>query len=196
MTLTKKDIRKTYLARRLALGEEETASLNAALLDQCRTLDLGTPTFVHLFLPIAAKREVDTYPVADWLRAAYPGVQLVLSRSYLATGNMQHFRWDDQTRLVENAWGIPEPVSGRIVAPKDIDVVFVPMLAFDSAGHRVGYGKGMYDEFLRQCREDVRSIGLSLFPPLPGLIEDAYDGDVPMDTIVTPEQIYYFSAYK
>ncbi|WP_157986645.1 5-formyltetrahydrofolate cyclo-ligase [Chitinophaga alhagiae] len=192
MTFTKKDIRKSYLARRLALPAEEAARLNGELLLNCRELHLGSPGFIHLFLPIMAKKEVDTYPLAAWLREQYPGVQLVLSRSYLATGNMQHFRWDEQTRLVQNAYGIPEPDSGRIVAPKEIDVVFVPMLAFDEAGHRVGYGKGMYDEFLQQCREDVKAIGLSLFPPLPELIEDAYEGDVPMNIVVTPQQVYYF----
>ncbi|WP_343704460.1 5-formyltetrahydrofolate cyclo-ligase [Chitinophaga sp.] len=192
MTFTKKDIRKSYLARRLALPAEEAARLNEALLLNCREVHLGSPGFIHLFLPITAKKEVDTYPLAAWLREQYPGVQLVLSRSYLATGNMQHFRWDEQTRLVQNAYGIPEPDSGRIVAPKEIDVVFVPMLAFDKVGHRVGYGKGMYDEFLQQCREDVKAVGLSLFPPLPELIEDAYEGDVPMDIVVTPQQVYYF----
>ena len=192
MTFTKKDIRKDYLARRLALGEDEAARLSALLLERCKELHLGSPVFVHLFLPITAKKEVDTYPLAAWLKSSYPGVQLVLSRSYLATGNMQHFRWDEHTRLVQNAYGIPEPESGSWVAPKDIDVVFVPMLAFDEAGHRVGYGKGMYDEFLGQCREDVKAIGLSLFPPLPELIEDAYEGDVPMDIVVTPMQVFYF----
>ncbi|WP_158618169.1 5-formyltetrahydrofolate cyclo-ligase [Chitinophaga lutea] len=192
MTFTKKDIRKAYLARRLELADEEAARLNAALLRHCRELHLGSPVYVHLFLPITAKKEVDTYPLAEWLRSTYPGVQLVLSRSYLATGNMQHYLWDERTRLVHNAYGIPEPESGRIVAPKEIDVVFVPMLAFDEAGHRVGYGKGMYDEFLQQCRKDVKAIGLSLFPPLPELIEDAYEGDVPMNIVVTPTQVYYF----
>lgn len=192
MMFTKKDIRKSYLARRLELPDDEAARLNAALLKHCRELHLGSPVYIHLFLPIAAKKEVDTFPVAAWLRATYPGVQLVLSRSYLATGNMQHYLWDERTRLVQNAYGIPEPESGRIVAPKEIDVVFVPMLAFDEEGHRVGYGKGMYDEFLRQCRTDVKAIGLSLFPPLPEPIEDAWEGDVPMNIVVTPRQVYYF----
>src|SRR5688500_7975157 len=121
MPLYKKDIRKDYLAKRLALSETEAAGLNAALLDHCRELKLGTPSFIHLFLPIAAKKEVDTFPLADWLKQQYPGVQLVLSRSYLATGSMQHFRWSDATRLVHNSFGIPEPESGELVAPQDID---------------------------------------------------------------------------
>ncbi|RPD42732.1 5-formyltetrahydrofolate cyclo-ligase [Chitinophaga barathri] len=194
MPLYKKDIRKDYLAKRLAMSEEEAAQLNASLLEHCRELTLGTPSFIHLFLPIAAKKEVDTFPLADWLKRQYPGVQLVLSRSYLATGSMQHFRWDDATRLVHNSYGIPEPESGELVAPQDIDVVFVPMLAFDKTGQRVGYGKGMYDTFLQQCRPDVKAIGLCLFDPLPEPVADVYRGDVPMETVVTPGGIFYFSA--
>ncbi|WP_346320684.1 5-formyltetrahydrofolate cyclo-ligase [Chitinophaga sp. YIM B06452] len=194
MPLFKKDIRKDYLAKRLALGEEEWLSLNTALMEHCRELKLGMPSYVHLFLPIAAKKEVDTYPLAEWLKQQYPGIQLVLSRSYLATGSMQHFRWDDATRLVHNSYGIPEPESGELVAPLDIDVVFVPMLAFDKTGQRVGYGKGMYDAFLQQCRPGVKAIGLSLFSPLPEPIADAYRGDVPMDAVVTPDGVFYFSA--
>jgi 5-formyltetrahydrofolate cyclo-ligase len=194
MPLFKKDIRKDYLAKRLALGAEEWASLNAALMEHCRELQLGAPSYIHLFLPISAKKEVDTYPLAEWLKQQYPGVQLVLSRSYLATGNMQHFRWNDATRLVHNSYGIPEPESGELVAPQDIDVVFVPMLAFDRTGQRVGYGKGMYDAFLQQCRPGVKAIGLSLFGPLPEPVADAYRGDVAMDAVVTPGGVFYFSA--
>lgn len=189
--VTKKDIRKAYLAKRLSLTEDEVAALSAALLEQCRQLPLKDVNVVHLFLPIAAKKEIDTYPLADWLRKQYPGLQLVLSRSYLATGDMQHYLWEADTRLIPNSLGIPEPESGRLVAPDEIDLVFVPMLAFDEQGHRVGYGKGMYDTFLRQCRDNVRKIGLCLFPPLP-VIEDVYESDVQLDAVVTPFRTWHF----
>lgn len=189
--VTKKDIRKAYLAKRSSLTEEAAAELNAALLEQCRQLQLQDVSVAHLFLPITTKKEIDTYPLADWLRTEYPGIQLVLSRSYLATGDMQHYLWETDTRLIHNSLGIPEPENGKLVAPAEIDLVFVPMLAFDERGHRVGYGKGMYDTFLQQCRDNVQKIGLCLFPPLP-VIEDVYAGDVPLDMVVTPSRIWHF----
>ncbi len=192
MTFTKKDIRKRYLAKRVALTDAEAIRLNEALLQQCRALPLRDPKVAHLFLPIAEKKEVDTYPLATWLRQRFPGIKLVISRSYLATGNMLHYVWDEKTQLVLNAYGIPEPESGRIVEPKEIDLVFVPMLAFDALGHRIGYGKGMYDAFLRQCREDVQKIGLSLFEPLQEPVQDVYEGDVPMNIVATPARLYFF----
>lgn len=193
MMLTKKDIRKSYLAKRLALTEEEAAALNDRLVQQCHGLDMENMHTVHLFLPILAKKEIDTYPLVEWLRTTFPGIRLVLSRSFIATGDMEHYLWDEQTRLVHNSLGIPEPEEGVIIPPQEIDMVFVPMLAFDMQGHRIGYGKGMYDVFLRQCREDVRKVGLSMFPPLP-VIEDVYEGDVQLDAVVTPSQIYYFKS--
>lgn len=195
MIRNKQEIRKAYLAKRLALSDDEVQALNAGLLEQCKLLALPDHTkYVHLFLPIAAKKEVDTYPLAAWLREQYPDIKLVLSRSYLATASMQHYLWDNATTLIHNSYGIPEPEGGQLISPKEIDVVFVPLLAFDKAGHRVGYGKGMYDTFLRQCREDVQKTGLSLFEPVPVLIEDVFEGDVPMDNIITPERIYTFTA--
>lgn len=195
MIYNKKEIRKNYLAKRLALSDEEVRHRNTRLLEQCKTLVLPPHSrYVHLFLPIAAKKEVDTYPLAAWLREQYPDISLVLSRSFLATASMQHYLWDEHTTLIHNSYGIPEPEGGQPVAPQEMDVVFVPLLAFDAAGQRVGYGKGMYDTFLLQCRKDVLKIGLSLFEPVPALIEDVFEGDVPMDCIITPEQIYTFTA--
>lgn len=195
MIRNKQEIRKAFLAKRLALSDDNVAALNARLFEQCKSLILPPHSrYVHIFLPITAKKEVDTYPLAAWLREQYPDISLVLSRSFLATASMQHYLWNDSTTLIHNSYGIPEPEGGQLITPQEIDVVFVPLLAFDAAGHRVGYGKGMYDTFLRQCREDVLKIGLSLFEPVPALIEDVFEGDVPMDNIITPEQIYTFTA--
>jgi 5-formyltetrahydrofolate cyclo-ligase len=189
---TKTHIRKQFLERRLNLPEEEAEARNEALLDNCRELSFGNVHWVHVFLPIAEKKEVNTWPIIEWLRAAYPALQWVLARAFLATGEMQHFLWDRHTILVKSKYGIPEPAGGTLIAPEALDLVFVPLLAFDMSGHRVGYGKGMYDRFLKQCRPGVRTIGLSLFEPV-DQITDTDPRDVPLHTVVTPENIYHFS---
>lgn len=74
---------------------------------------------------------------------------------------------------------------------KKIDVVFVPLLAFDKTGHRVGYGKGFYDDFLAKCRPQTIKIGLSFFDA-EDHIEDIYQGDIPLDYCITPNKIYKF----
>jgi 5-formyltetrahydrofolate cyclo-ligase len=72
-----------------------------------------------------------------------------------------------------------------------IDVVFVPLLAYDKLGNRVGYGKGFYDKFLNQCKPDVLKIGLSFFEP-EELIEDVFENDVKLDFCVTSEKVICF----
>ena len=72
-----------------------------------------------------------------------------------------------------------------------IDVVFVPLLAYDKLGNRVGYGKGFYDKFLSECKPGVVKIGLSFFEP-EELIEDLFETDVKLDFCVTSERVICF----
>lgn len=50
--------------------------------------------------------------------------------------------------LVENRWGLREPVQGTAVSPAEIDLVIVPAFGADRRGHRIGHGGGFYDRFL------------------------------------------------
>jgi 5-formyltetrahydrofolate cyclo-ligase len=190
--LTKKDIRKQYLEKRLNLPDDVSAILNRQLLEQCRQLDYSQYTQAHIFLPITNKKEVNTPAIVNWARTAWPNLRWVLSKSDMKTGLMTHFQWEDNTILVKNQYGIPEPENGLHIPPEAIDLVFVPLLAFDKSGQRVGYGKGMYDRFLKGCRPDTTTIGLSLFDPVDAISDtDAFD--VPLDKVVTPTGIYHFS---
>lgn len=190
--LTKKDIRREFLEKRLNTPTEQITTLNAQLLAQCRLLDFSPYKLAHIFLPIREKKEVDTHAIVDQARATFPSLQWVISRSNMANSTMLHYLWEQNTVLEKNAYGIPEPVGGTLISPADLDLVFVPMLAFDTAGHRVGYGKGMYDRFLEQCRPGVLTIGLSLFDPV-AAIADIGPWDVPLNIVVTPNTIYHFT---
>src|SRR5690606_37923119 len=91
----------------------------------------------------------------------------------------------------KNEWNIPEPVDGIEIDPKKIDVVFVPLLAFDEQGHRIGYGKGFYDKFLSECRPETIKIGLSFFEA-ESRIAQVFESDIALDYCVTPNRIYSF----
>lgn len=106
---------------------------------------------------------------------------------------LRHYLLTDSTILQPNKWNIPEPVNGVEVPASKIDVVFVPLLAFDQLGNRVGYGKGFYDRFLRECRDGIIKVGLSLFEA-EDFIEDTDENDIPLDYCVTPKKIYSFSG--
>ena len=104
---------------------------------------------------------------------------------------MTHFLLTDNTKIKKNEYNIPEPVDGIEVPSKKIDVVFVPLLAYDKKGNRVGYGKGFYDKFLSECKPDVIKIGLSFFEP-EELIADIFEGDIKLDYCVSPNGFYQF----
>jgi 5-formyltetrahydrofolate cyclo-ligase len=70
-------------------------------------------------------------------------------------------------------------------------VVFVPLLACDTKGNRVGYGKGFYDRFLDNCKPNVQKVGLSFFEPIAEL-KDVNSTDIKLNYLVTPEQVYRF----
>lgn len=189
--LTKKDIRKEYLEKRLNLPDDVIATLNRELLNQCQLLDYSAFRMAHIFLPITEKKEADTYALVHWAREAYPKLQWALSRSDMRNATMEHFLWKPETVLVRNAYGIPEPAGGIPLLSSEMDLVFVPMLAFDRNGQRVGYGKGMYDRFLKECLPTVTTIGLSLFGPVDA-IADVNANDVPLQMVITPQTIYDF----
>jgi len=188
---TKKDIRKHFLELRLNMPDDISADLNGRLLSRVYTLPLQQIKLAHIFLPISEKKEVNTWPLVKWFREHQPSLEWAISRSDMKTGGMEHFLWKPDAVLVKNKFGIPEPVSGTEVQPADIDLVFVPLLAFDTRGYRVGYGKGMYDRFLKQCKPGVKTVGLSFFEPVPA-IEDLDAWDIPLHTVVTPDNIYHF----
>ncbi|HEX8461529.1 MAG TPA: 5-formyltetrahydrofolate cyclo-ligase, partial [Segetibacter sp.] len=73
----------------------------------------------------------------------------------------------------------------------EIDLVFVPLLAYDKRGYRVGYGKGFYDRYLSLCKPEVLKVGFSYFGPEES-IDDTHQFDVPLNYCITPDNIYEF----
>ncbi|GEO05710.1 5-formyltetrahydrofolate cyclo-ligase [Adhaeribacter aerolatus] len=146
---------------------------------------------VHVFLPIRLKNEIDTWPIIRKLQAEYPHIQVIASVSDLQEFTLTHHWLLPETELVENKWGIPEPRGAEAIPVEKIDMVLVPLLAFDQQGHRVGYGKGFYDRFLELCRPDTLKVGLSLEEPITA-ITDIHPGDTALDFALTPTHIYKF----
>lgn len=103
---------------------------------------------------------------------------------------MESIRIESHTPFTISPWGIEEPELGAIVPPGAIDLVLLPLLVFDIAGHRLGYGGGFYDRYLPYCLHATK-VGLSYFDPIAALPEiEAYD--IPMDYCVTPTQVHHF----
>ncbi|MTI29279.1 5-formyltetrahydrofolate cyclo-ligase, partial [Xanthovirga aplysinae] len=148
-------------------------------------------TCVHCFLPILKNREINTWLIIEGLRTLHPPVDIAVSVSNFQSMEMENYLLTENTQLIDNKWGIPEPVNAELLPSEKIDLVLLPLLAFDEQGHRVGYGKGFYDRFLSKCRPDLVTIGLSLEPPIP-FIEGTHEYDYKMDYAITPEKVWSF----
>jgi 5-formyltetrahydrofolate cyclo-ligase len=88
-------------------------------------------------------------------------------------------------------FNIPEPTSKEKIESSNLNVLLLPLLAFDNKGFRVGYGKGFYDKYLNRSSMDLVKIGVSLFED-PIEIDDVNEFDIKMDYCVTPNQIFKF----
>ena len=115
----------------------------------------------------------------------------MVSKTDIKNHQLRHFLLTDNTVIKKNKWNIPEPTGGIEIPEEKLDVVFIPLLAFDKTGHRIGYGKGFYDNFLQKCKPGVLKIGLSLFEAEDSIAE-VFEHDVALDYCVTPKTVYQF----
>ncbi len=187
--MTKNELRQRYKKLRKGISEDENHQLSIAITNQLLKLPIWNRDFFHVFMPITKQNEVNT----DYIIAVLQGKNknIVASKSNFETISMLHFLVDDETIFKINQFGIPEPNKGKLIENQQIEVVFVPLLAFDVKGNRVGFGKGFYDKFLKQCNSTVLKIGLSFFDATPHEIE-TNENDIGLNFCVTPNKIYEF----
>ncbi len=187
--MLKKELRQKYKTLRIQISENELEDLSLAIANELLKLPIWEKTYFHIFLPIVEHKEVNTEFILHLLSGK--DKEIIISKSDFETRNMTHFLLTDNTKIKKNEYNIPEPIDGIEVPTSKIEVVFVPLLAFDKAGHRAGYGKGFYDKFLSECKPETIKIGLSFFEA-EAVIDDVFENDVKLDYCVTPNGIYQF----
>ena len=188
--MSKVSLRKKYKALRNEFSAQQIDDFSIAIANQLLKLPIWDARYYHVFLTIAEQKEVDTEFILNIL--AGKDKDIILSKSNFQDNSLTHFLLTDTTVIRKNVYNIPEPEDGIEVSAEKIDVVFVPLLAYDTKGNRIGYGKGFYDRFLAACKPDVVKVGVSFFPPEKNdFIVD--DKDIALDYCVTPEGIYSFN---
>jgi 5-formyltetrahydrofolate cyclo-ligase len=153
----KSHLRSAMIARRDGLPANERSAAAEAIAARPFPLAIYPGTIVSGFMPM--RSEINPLPLMKMLADA--GAQLALP----VTGRrgqplmIRAWRWGEP--LAAGVWGIREP---KPEAPQvDPDVVLVPLLAFDRAGARVGYGGGYYDLTLARlrARKPVMAVGVA-----------------------------------
>ena len=157
---------------------------------------LALPTDVDTLLsywPLEQQSEPNTHLYNRYLQFIIPNLRLAYPVVDVTTHEMKAIYTHDETTFSENHFGIQEPNfnDDEIIIPFDIDLIFVPLLVFDTKGYRVGYGKGYYDKYLANCRTDICKIGFSYFEAIDN-IDDTNQYDVPLNYCITPERTYEF----
>lgn len=190
--MTKIELRKLYKEKRNALTAAEINRLNDLLLIRFQQLNLPFIDYLHTYLAIEENKEVPTDQIMSYLEFQNPALRICVPKTDFKTGELSSYIIDEETDFVKNEYNVAEPIDGELIEPDKMDLVLVPLLAFDERGYRVGYGKGFYDRFISQCRKDALKIGLSYFEATP-VIEDVQQFDLPLTHCVTPHRIYEFN---
>lgn len=174
--------RATLLAMRQAMPPEErqlAARIVAAKLDAL----VATRRFatVGLYWPI--KHEINLLPWADAL-AQRDNVVLCLPVVVTRKAPLEYWRWTKGEALSRGIWDIPIPARRDEVAP---DLILAPLVGFDRANYRLGYGGGYFDRTLASLQRRPAVIGIGHdFGALETIFPQPHD--IPMDAVVTEQR--------
>ena len=189
LAMFKKKIRLKYKELRQALSENQIEEFSLAIANEVLLLPIWEKTYFHVFLPIEEQKEVNTEYLLHLLSGK--DKEICISKSDFESRKMTHFLLTDNTKIKKNEYNIPEPVDGIDVPSNKMEVVFIPLLAYDKNGNRVGYGKGFYDKFLAECNPNTIKIGLSFFEH-EEVISDINATDIQLNYCVTPKRTIKF----
>ena len=189
--MKKQELRLLYKQKRKDLSLQLIEKLNDLILIHFQKLPLPPVDCVHTYLSSLKLGEPETANIIKYLQFKNPLIKIAIPKVDIHSGHLAHYHYHDQVELIKNEYGINEPKEGNLISEEEIDLVLIPLLAFDKAGYRVGFGKGYYDKFLARCRKDIVKVGLSFFEPV-DKIEDVNGYDIPLDFCVTPKENFIF----
>lgn len=186
----KSRLRELYKSKRSSLSTAEIVQFSFEILDQFKVWFSTRKELdhFHLFLPIENQNEVNTFLIKEYLEANQKKVYTSVIRPKRL--EMETFLMSPDTIFEESKMGIPNPIDAERVEPDCLQVILVPLLVFDKAGNRIGYGKGYYDIFLKELDPAVIKVGLSYFLPEEKIPSEAHD--VPLNFCITPKKLFTF----
>ena len=188
ITADKTFLRSHYKKKRFSLTKQEVDDLSQRVCKQLDKLNIWKLQHYHIFISISKYNELDTSFIINKLKSE----QKIIIVPKISNNELVHIAINDETEFGLNEYGIKEPNDGNHFVIENLDIIFIPLLAFDIEGHRVGYGKGYYDRFLKLTNNSTLKIGLSFFDPINKIL-DIDDNDVKLDYCVTPKQVHKFN---
>lgn len=175
--MDKKELRSQIRSRKRAMTEEEILSRSEELGKLfAQSEAYRNAKTIYGYLPY--NQEVRTVPMLE--QALKDGKRVAVPKCY--GEEMKFIYLTDLTQVAPGYANIPEPIADEPIADDPTALVLMPGLAFDSQGHRIGYGGGFYDKFL-SAEPNHPTLALCYeFQMLPQLETEAHD--IPVDTVL------------
>lgn len=178
-------VRRSATALRSALQGAERAAASAALSRHLsKTLNAHRPTALGSYSAYGSEAD----PAAA-TRLAQPRAKLYLPKVITRDGPLRFVAVNSQTQFRRSELGIDEPVDAATVSAASLQLLLIPLLAFDRQGTRLGHGGGYYDRSLAECAGDQPlRVGVAFscqeWPQLP-----RRSWDQPLHIVVTEKEV-------
>jgi len=191
------ELRSTLRSRRRSLSKAEQELAAESLMVRVRTNRLFRASRRVAFY-IANDGEIDPAPLMALALRQHKSCYLpILSR--IQSDRLWFAPYEPRAIFSRNRFGIPEPVvpARHWIRANDLDLVFLPLVAFDSEGNRLGMGGGFYDRTLaflgsRRYWEKPHTIGLAHeLQRVPSLATRSWD--IPLQGIITNQAEHFCS---
>lgn len=178
----KNQLKESILEKRNSLPKEEIIEKSRKIKNNLFGLEHYKKSKTIMFF-VSFNSEVNTH---EMIREALRAKTVVVPK--VAHHEIEPSLIIDFDNLVPSGkFGILEPIELMKMAYKNIDLVLVPGIVFDKEGHRIGYGLGYYDKFLKKVPKAIK-IGLAFdFQVIDKIPREMHD--VPVDVIVTEERV-------
>ncbi|MBW7569809.1 MAG: 5-formyltetrahydrofolate cyclo-ligase [Succinivibrio sp.] len=187
-------LRQEILAKRRQLTAKESAQAGLSILKTIMQMNVFKRT-VNVASYISLSGELCTQDMNEYFMTRHH-----LCLPYMVTGQkgkMDFYSFKKGDELVENRFHILEPKNQpeNLVLEDKIDVIVVPLVAFDNKGNRMGMGGGYYDRMLKKVRKDCLVIGVAYeFQQVDELLVEEWD--MPMDIVITEKNCYEFRKQR
>ena len=186
-------LRKEKIQERDSVSKEERAlaEINTAthFMNNYGELDFWK---VSIYFPI--KNEVPTKTIASYIRDSGKKCFLPFIDKNLNNKEMKFSEFTNEVSLVKNKFNIPESLNSSLTIGSELELVIMPLVAFDDKGYRLGMGQGYYDFTFRNFLLNKKQVFLGLAYDFQKT-ESCYpeEHDLKMDAVICPSGVYKFS---
>lgn len=192
LSTTRQQIRQSTRKKRQQLSAIEQQTAAQKIMQNALTHPkVNLAHNIALFL--AFDGEIDTQPLISALWQQDKNVYLPVLHPF-NRHNLLFLRYTAETQLVKNRFNINEPPLDvtQVLPPNQLDIMMIPLVAFDDQGQRLGMGGGFYDRTLANWQQKgFYPIGLAHDCQYVKSLPIAH-WDIPLPEIITPQKIWHW----